>query len=208
MLNEDEEIVFDRNPHWSYMISSISMISLAVFIFVIIAIASLEYAWVGALIVALMVLGSVGRFLRWKTTEFVLTSSRIIVRQGILSKQGIEIPLDRVMNISYKQNILERFLRTGDLIIESAGEDGRQHFTDVANPAHVQNLIYKIVERDERRGTHPNNDGLGDRNPDPRRQHHNLTVPEQIEKLAQLHRDGALSDEEFRRSKQHLLDGM
>jgi membrane protein YdbS with pleckstrin-like domain len=206
MLNVDEEIVFDRHPHWSFMLGSIVMVFLGVLTFLVIAVISWRFSWVGLIVIALMLLGSVGRFLRWKTTEFVLTSSRIVVRQGILSKHGLEIPLDRVMNISYNQTIWERILGTGDLVVESAGEDGRQLFTDVAKPAHVQNLIYKLAERDQRIGNTPLNDGLGGHHPHGAKS--GLSVPEQIEKLAELRANGALSDEEFQRAKRELLEDM
>lgn len=205
MLNDDEEIVFERHPHWSYMIGSIGMVGLGVFAFIVIAVISLHYAWAGLIVIALTLLGSVGNYLRWQTTQFVLTSSRIVVRQGILSKHGLEIPLDRVMNISYHQTIWERILGTGDLVVESAGEDGHQVFTDVAKPAHVQNMIYKLAERDQRIGNTPLGDGLGGHRP---RGKSNLSVPEQIEKLAELLEKGALSPEEFQQAKRELLEDM
>lgn len=209
MLNEDEEVIFDRHPHWSYMLGSAGMLILALIAFIVIAIVSITWAWIGLLLILIVLLGSVGRFLRWQTTVFVLTTSRIVVRQGILSKSGIEIPLDRVMNISYHQTLFERILKTGNLVIESAGEDGRQLLTDVARPEQVQNLIYKTAEHDEQnsfRGSNTPPDGLGNRthNAGGRR----LTIPEQIEKLAELHREGTLSDDEFRVAKRNLLDRM
>lgn len=207
MLNEDEEIVFDRHPHWSYMLGSIVMILSGVLVLIAIAAIDWHYAWVGLLIVALFLLGSVGRYLRWQTTEFVLTSSRIVTRQGILSKHGLEIPLDRVMNIAYHQAIWERILGTGDLVIESAGEDGRQLFADVAKPAAVQNLIYKLSERDQRMSNTPLGDGLGGRGGGIHNESR-LSVPEQIEKLAELRSAGSLTDEEFRLAKQQLLEDM
>jgi membrane protein YdbS with pleckstrin-like domain len=210
LLNDDEEIIFDRHPHWSYMIGPISMIALGVLVTIVISIVSWQYAWIGVLIIALFCLGSFGRYLRWRTTQFVLTSARIIIRQGILSKHGLEIPLDRVMNISYHQTIWERLLKVGDLVIESAGESGRQVFTDVAQPALVQNLIYKTAEQDEQQSFGNSVDGLGgnigpNRGP---RVGKGLSIPEQIEKLAELHRNGVLSDEEFRQSKQQLLEDL
>jgi membrane protein YdbS with pleckstrin-like domain len=210
LLNDDEEIIFDRHPHWSYMIGPISMIALGVLVTVVIAIVNFAYTWIGLLIIVLLCIGSFGRYLRWQTTQFVLTSARIIIRQGILSKQGLEIPLDRVMNISYHQTVWERLLKVGDLVIESAGESGRQVFTDVSQPALVQNLIYKTAERDEQHSFGNSIDGLGG-NVGPNRAPtagKSLSIPEQIEKLAELHRNGVLSDEEFRHSKQQLLEDL
>jgi membrane protein YdbS with pleckstrin-like domain len=210
LLNDDEEIVFDRHPHWSYMIGPLSMIALGVLVTIVIAVVSLQYSWVGLIIILLFCIGSFGRYLRWQTTQFVLTTSRIVIRQGILAKHGLEIPLDRVMNISYHQTIFERLLRVGDLVIESAGESGRQVFTDVSQPAMVQNLIYKTAEQDEQQSFGISNDGLGG-NVGPNRRlgsTQGLSIPEQIEKLAELHRNGTLTDEEFHRSKQQLLEDL
>ena len=200
LLNDDEQIVLERHPHWSYMFGPISMLFCSLIVFVVILAIGARFYWIGLIIIALALLAGVGRYLRWQTTEFVLTSSRIIVRTGILSKAGLEIPLGRVMNISYHQAVWERILGTGDLIVESAGEDGHQLFTDVAKPALVQNLIYKLHERDDN-GSPSDGLGMGGK------LKQQLSVPEQLEKLAHLRDTGVLSDEEFQRTKQQILDG-
>ena len=66
------------------------------------------------------------RYLKWVTTNFVITNDRIIFRQGVIAKSGIEIPLDRVNNVNFNQSIFERMLGAGDLLIESGGEDGQR----------------------------------------------------------------------------------
>lgn len=209
LLNDDEEIIFDRHPHWSYMLGPIGMVALGVLATIVIGVFMWQYIWLGFIVIALFCIGSLGRYLRWQTTQFVLTSARIIIRQGILAKHGLEIPLDRVMNISYHQTILERILKVGDLVVESAGESGHQTFTDVAQPALVQNLIYKTAERDEQQSFGVSNDGLGGNvGPNQRTGSSGLSIPEQIEKLAELHRNGTLSDAEFQQSKRQLLDDM
>ena len=93
----------------------------------------------------------VGRYLKWISTNFVITSQRLIFRQGIIAKSGIEIPLDRVNNVNFSQGIIERMLGAGDLLIESGGEDGQQRFTDIRHPDEVQNLIHAQVEHAVRR---------------------------------------------------------
>src|SRR5690606_9212719 len=70
-------------------------------------------------------------YARWATTHFVVTTDRLIYRHGVLAKKGIEIPLERVNTVFFSQSIIERMLGSGDLVIESAGEQGRQSFSDV-----------------------------------------------------------------------------
>ena len=86
------------------------------------------------------------RYLKWLTTNFVITSNRLIFRQGVVAKSGIEIPLERVNNVNFHQSVFERMLGAGDLLIESGGEDGQQRFTDIRRPAQVQNLIHAQME--------------------------------------------------------------
>ena len=90
-------------------------------------------------------------YLKWVTTNFVITTDRLIYRHGVLSKHGIEIPLERVNTVFFSQSILERMVGSGDLVIESAGELGRQDFSNVRKPSAVQNEIHKQMEANENR---------------------------------------------------------
>ena len=100
-------------------------------------------------------LWTVHRYLKWATTNFVITSDRVIYRSGIIAKSGIEIPLERVNNVSFSQGIFERVIDAGDLLIESGGEDGKQRFTDIRGPERVQNLIHAQMEVNETRRCNP-----------------------------------------------------
>lgn len=185
------------------MLSAAVMIGISSVVVIALGIVAWQFVWVGLLCVLVAMFGSVGRYLHWRCINFVVTTDRIIVRQGVLSKSGLEIPLDRVMNISYHQALWERILGSGDLVVESAGESGHQFFSDVADPSGVQNLIYRQVEAyQERQGNgHNNGHGLGggsdSREP---------SIPEQIEKLDELRQRGILSTAEFEEKKQELLD--
>jgi len=196
LLNEDEEILLDLHPHWKLFIAPGAVLALGVAVagaaawFVDLWQPYLGY--VGAAIAGLALIWLLVRILVWRTTNFVLTSDRLIFRAGVLSKRGLEIPLERVNNIAFQQSLIERVLRSGDLVIESAGETGQQTFSDVLRPTEVQNAIYRAMEaaaeRDASRLT-----GRG------------LSVAEQLEKLGELVADGVLTQEEFERQKAKLL---
>ena len=91
----------------------------------------------------------VARYVKWLTTNFVITSDRVIFRHGLFAKSGIEIPLERVNSVHFSQGIIERILGAGDLMIESGAEEGQQRFTDIRNPDRVQNLIHSQMEVNE-----------------------------------------------------------
>jgi hypothetical protein len=89
---------------------------------------------------------------------------------------------------------------SGDLVIESAGEMGRQNFSNVRKPSAVQNEIYKQMEANENRKFDRVKGGPS--------QAPSESIPDQIAKLDQLRQQGALTQEEFDTKKQQLLDRM
>ncbi len=90
------------------------------------------------LIVAVGVLAALGWFgftyLRWTTTSFIVTTDRLISRVGVLSRSGIEIPLEKINTVFFRQSLFERIIKSGDLEIESASEEGTQDFSDIRRP--------------------------------------------------------------------------
>ena len=205
LLNDGEEVVLDLHPHWWFFFSPLVSLLGAIVLGVIVSGAVLDLHEavqfpVGVLILVCLVWFGT-RYAKWVTTNFVVTTDRLIYRHGVLSKHGIEIPLERVNTVFFAQSIFERILRAGDLVIESAGEGGQQAFSNVRNPSAVQNEIYKQMEANENRKF----DRIGRRGDDTGESN---SIPKQIRELDELRQQGVLSDDEFARKKQQLLDRM
>jgi uncharacterized membrane protein YdbT with pleckstrin-like domain len=198
LLNENEEIVLDLRPHWWFLAGPVFWLVVAIAATVAVAAFNLPDAlWIGGLAVTgLVLLWLIGRTLRWTTTNFVVTTDRLIFRSGVIGKKGKEIPLERINDLSFNQSIPERLMGAGDLIIESGGERGQQFFTDIPRPARVQNEIYRQIELS------------GARDADRMAGRRELSVPEQIDKLDELRQRGVISQAEFDSKKQQLLDRM
>jgi uncharacterized membrane protein YdbT with pleckstrin-like domain len=154
---------------------------------------ALRYIAIVAIIVSAVWL--VIRYLKWATTNFVITSDRIIFRSGVIAKSGIEIPLERVNNVLFSQSIFERILGAGDLLIESGGEDGQQRFTDIKDPAGVQNLLHSEVEKVRGRRAGSGAPAAS-----------TMSVPEQLERLEGLLQRGSITQEEFDLQKRRLFE--
>ena len=97
-------------------------------------------------VIWLIVVGwlTVWPFLNWLTTHFVITDRRVMFRHGLLTRQGIDIPLARINSVEFRHGLLDRVLRTGTLIIESASQDPLE-FTDIPRVEHVHSLLYHEV---------------------------------------------------------------
>jgi uncharacterized membrane protein YdbT with pleckstrin-like domain len=198
LLNDNEDIVLDLRPHWWFLSGPVATVvltvALTIFVAAIGAPTLVLLASLALMIVALVWL--LVRFLRWTTTNFVVTTDRLIFRSGVLSKHGREIPLERVNDITFNASLFERVIRAGDLVIESAGERGQQMFTDIPRPMHVQNEVYRQIEAAQQRDA----DRMAGRR--------ELSVPEQLEKLDELRQRGVISQAEFDAKKSQLLDRM
>ena len=91
---------------------------------------------------------SVWPWVVWRTTHYVFTNERIITRQGVFSRVGRDIPLNRVNDVSFQHTFFERILACGTLTIESAGERGQVVLEDIPRVERVQSHLYELVEAD------------------------------------------------------------
>jgi uncharacterized membrane protein YdbT with pleckstrin-like domain len=208
LLNDGEEIALDLRPHWWYfsrhILTGIPLLILLVLLmgthgdvhnvlFAIWGVLALVWAiWLGI------------QYLNWTFTHFVVTNSRVIFRTGVLSKHGVEIPMDRVANINFNQSIWERVIGAGDLEIESAGRDGQSKFDDVWHPDAVQQEIYRAMEGHARTrasyGAAPPAAAPTSASA--------ASLPEQLQQLADLRDRGVLTTAEFEAKKAQLLERM
>jgi uncharacterized membrane protein YdbT with pleckstrin-like domain len=189
LLSSEEEIAAAFRPHWMALVlpTLISVLAVAAIIAAALSLKAPEVWYVVAGILLIWLMVALPRWISWWFTHYVVTSERLIVRRGFVARQGKEIPLEVINDVAFSQSVIERLLRSGDLLIESAGEQGQSRYSDIPDPEGVQALIYRQREARMLRlqGT--------------------KTAVEQLDMLAQLHREGVLTDEELADKKQKLL---
>lgn len=193
LLSPDEEVVDEFRPHWSRILKEI-VLSVAVVIILILLAALFDFdyrGWVMLAIAVVWFLLVVRGILAWWFTQHVITNERVIYRAGILSREGKEIPLEVINDVSFKQTPWERMIGSGDLLIESAGELGQSHYRDIPHPEIIQREIYQVrearmmlLERGGDGGT--------------------ISKAQQLEILSRLHDQGKLTDAEFEAEKRAL----
>ncbi len=80
-------------------------------------------------------------------TNYTLTTSRIIIESGILGRSHKTIPIQNIQDVSYKQNVFERFIGVGDVAGESAGEKGSIHLIDLPDCIERSQQILKLIDK-------------------------------------------------------------
>lgn len=192
LLHDGEELVVDLRPHWSFF--AVPALLLGASVVGLTLLGGTEVPEAVLLLMSAVTLVALGgfvvRYLRWATTNFVVTTERIVHRSGVMAKQATEIPLERVNTMFSRQSVIERLLRCGDLVIESGGGRGRQSFNDIPHPSRVQHEVYSRIEEGQRRTQRPGGSPLVDH----------------LERLEALRQRGVLTRDEFESEKARLLN--
>jgi uncharacterized membrane protein YdbT with pleckstrin-like domain len=155
VLAKGEQVVLHHHPHWKRLIGPALVLifgtGLAVFGVAVVnsthwpqLTKNVIYGVVGAIWLVLVGWLTLWPFLSWLTTNFVVTSRRVMYRHGVLTRSGIDIPLARINSVEFRDKILERMFRTGTLIIESASQDPLE-FHDIPRLREVHALLYHEV---------------------------------------------------------------
>jgi uncharacterized membrane protein YdbT with pleckstrin-like domain len=148
LLNEGEDVLIDSHPHWWIFAGVVTrlVLAIAIAIAIVVQFDGKTVNYIGIALIALAVLNLLVVYLRWRTTDFVLTTDRLVTRRGIFSRDSREIPLDRINDLSCHQSLFERVIGAGDLMIESGGERGQEVFSNFGNPFELQNAVHRAIE--------------------------------------------------------------
>ena len=103
-------------------------------------------AWAGvlALIIAAAVL--VGGIVRRNATEIAVTSRRLLIKTGILSRNTIELMLAKIESVNVTESALGRVLGFGTLTVHGTGGTP-EVFDRVANPIEFRRQIQGQIEQ-------------------------------------------------------------
>ena len=150
LLGEGEEVVLDLHPHWKRLVLPVLVLLVVAaaygFLLALVQDGTARLV-VGVLALVLLLWQVLVPFLRWRTTLFVVTTRRVVVRQGVLSRSGRDVPMSRINDVTFSKDLLERLLGCGTLVVESAGERGQVVLTEVPDVEQVQRTIYDLAER-------------------------------------------------------------
>lgn len=153
LLADDEELVVDTHPHWKALIVPAILLPVVVGLgcwafFAMFDFSGRKYAQLAVAVLALAVIvwACLFPWLRWRTTRFIVTSRRVVIRSGVITRTGRDIPLTRVNDVTYTHGLIDRLLGCGTLLIESGGERGQLVVSDVPHVATIQRQLSDLVE--------------------------------------------------------------
>jgi uncharacterized membrane protein YdbT with pleckstrin-like domain len=147
-LHPGEEILYDGHPSWRstlgfYVLGFLGAVAAGVVVGVLVDTGPGVIVVVAALLLVL-VIGLVRRI----GTHYMVTTQRLRIRRGILSRHVQQTQLDRVQNVNTGQSLAERILRVGTVDFDTAGTDDSDFtFRGIANPEAVVAEVDRAVRQ-------------------------------------------------------------
>ena len=144
-LHRDERILYAQTPSWrsqfgEHLGALLAGVLVGAVVFLVV-----DPDWIGILIgVAVALLATGYLWIQRSRTKYVVTTHRLRVREGFVSKELQETRLDRIQNVTVNQSVVQRLLRIGTVDYDTAGDDGsRFQMNGVANPDALVRLVDK-----------------------------------------------------------------
>ena len=155
LLADDEEVVAHLHPHgltlfWP-VVRLLAVVGGASYLAALVPAGRQQGVLRMALLAAVLVVLAVTvvrPVLRWRTTHYVLTTARVLVRTGVLTRRGRDVALSRITDVSSRQTLWQRIVRSGTVTVESAGDGGPLVLARVPDSDGVQALVAQLVEDD------------------------------------------------------------
>ena len=157
-LSEGEHSVLFLHPHWKTVLMPFLLLVLVIVVAAVLVVVIPHNRLqtdgriaVGVIALVVAVIWTGIPFLRWRTTTYELTNRRLRLRRGIVSRTGRDFPLIRISDVSFSQGPIDRLLRCGKLIVESAGEHGQLVLNEIPEVEKVQATLFQLVEDEQER---------------------------------------------------------
>lgn len=148
-LATGEKVIFHAHSHWKniFVPVVVTLAATALAVVALVAWVPADQDWLRWAVVALAALAVLAfglwPIIGWLASTDTLTTRRLISRRGVFSREGKDIPIDRVQSVSYRRTLLERMLGSGTLVVQTAGETSDVELADVA---HLERRLLQVQE--------------------------------------------------------------
>ncbi|SFS40841.1 PH domain-containing protein [Saccharopolyspora flava] len=151
LLGDDENVVVHKHPHWKMLLGPVLVLFVVVggasYLAALVATTDWRlpvWSALGVVGLLLIVWFTLAPLLRWRTTHFVITTHRLMVREGVFTRSGIDIPMWRINSVRCRRGLVDRLFGCGTLVVESASDEPLE-FDDIPQVEQVQTLLYGEV---------------------------------------------------------------
>ncbi len=213
LLGEGEQVLYVDRQHWLVLLRNIfvegvaitAVLVLTIFLLTTPTLNNLPWRnWFSLLFFLLIwpVVSLLLDFFQWFNRKYIVTNWRVIQLSGVINKDVIDSSLEKVNDIELTQSFFGRIFQFGTVEILTASEIGVNKFQTIRNPVKFKNVIVNAKEQLGHDEDHP---AYAAAAPVVKAAPTPGDIPSMIERLDDLRKRGVLTEEEFQRSKEQLL---
>ena len=139
-----ERVLYKTRLHWILYVNAMLLTLVGIILTGLLTLVD-QPPWAWYVGVAVAVAGALWWFVRWielRTSEFAVTSMRLIFKVGLVARYTTELLLAKVESISVTQGLLGRMFNYGDLIVTGTG-GAREVFARVQDPVGFRNQVQR-----------------------------------------------------------------
>jgi len=164
----NESMIWEGHPTWRAMLSfhvkwfAATLVLFGLLILLRSVSVDLSYAMIVTILLAgLAITIAIGWMQRF-FTQYTITTKRLNIRSGILSKTESSTNVDRIQNITVKQSPVDRIMKVGSIDFDTAGDNAADRFSfiGVNNPQELRERIMHARDDEKAVGTHDGQGGL------------------------------------------------
>ncbi|HVV13183.1 PH domain-containing protein [Amycolatopsis sp.] len=153
LLSTNEQVIVHSHPHFKMLIWPVFwlIVTVGLGVWLSTLTGGLATPWDNVALIAIAVVGVLlvcwlflAPLIRWRTTHFIVTTDRLIAREGVIKRTGIDIPMTRINSVQFEHGLVDRIFGCGTLIIESASDEPLR-FDDIPAVERVHTVIYREV---------------------------------------------------------------
>ncbi len=112
--------------------------------------------WIIVVVLVVLVVVLLAGLITRNRTTYMITSERLTIHRGLVSRDMRQTRLERVQNVNARQSMLERLLGVGTVDFETAGGAGYDFtFHGVANPREIVRTVDRALSARSRVGSVP-----------------------------------------------------
>ncbi|MGZ5925218.1 MAG: PH domain-containing protein [Rhizomicrobium sp.] len=132
-LMPGERVIYRGAVHWIIYLAPVVMLGFGI-------------AWTGTggtagpIVAGLGALAGLAAWIRQTSSEFAVTSNRVIVKTGFVSRKTIEINLSRIESVQVEQDLFGRMLNYGTMVVVGTGGT-KEPFSPIDNPAGFRHAV-------------------------------------------------------------------
>ncbi|MDD7935585.1 PH domain-containing protein [Actinomycetospora straminea] len=156
VLRRGEHVLAHRRPHWRMLVVPALVPPAAVFLAALLAgladgIPSSSTRTAVRLALVLLAAVAIGwlavlPLVRWRCTHLVVTDRRLLVREGVLARESVEVAGATITEVRTRSTGSERVLGAGTLVVATAGTEEPWEFAGLGDVERLASLVETMAE--------------------------------------------------------------